>query len=145
MLPDSVRPGWIQIDRTNKKIYWIDGPGGKRRIRRSALDGSNPETLLDSRLDPQGLALGVGENKMYWSDPHEQAVYRANLDGTGCKKIVEANYQPGLPAMTSCLLKTCAPPMRSLWIAGTKSFIGWMPTPPQDQIMLHAPRSQAGR
>ena len=49
-------------------VYWTDP--GTARIQRANLDGSNIETLVPAGLElPEGIALDVTGDKMYWTDP----------------------------------------------------------------------------
>ena len=70
------------------KLYWSDW--GTDKIRRSDLDGSNPEDLISGAgLDgPDGLSLDLSGGKIYWADAGTNKIQRANLDGSGVEDLV---------------------------------------------------------
>jgi len=57
-------------------VYWTVGGS----IKRCRVDGSDTTTVLEDLCNPKGIAVDLGEGKMYWSDCH--GIHRANLDGT---------------------------------------------------------------
>ena len=82
----------VVADVAHGKVYWAGGwnNGGAGLIGRSDLDGSNAELLLDGlgfedyTLD---LVLDVPGGKMYWTNPNQGKIQRANLDGTGLEDV----------------------------------------------------------
>ena len=52
-----------------------------------------------------GLALGVGDGKVYWTNPGADTIQRANLDGSGLENLVTSglltprwyHYRPPSP------------------------------------------------
>ena len=86
----------VAVDPVTGQLYWTDsgGAGGfvasESAIRRSEADGSGVVTLLQSEIEnPVSLVLDVDEAKMYWADPTNSIIQRANLDGTGIETLVE--------------------------------------------------------
>jgi sugar lactone lactonase YvrE len=86
-------PKQLQLDKKNGKLYWSDREG--MRVMRSNLDGSNIETLLqtgqgeadrgDARNWCVGVALDVGDGKVYWTqkgndNAGQGRIFRANLE-----------------------------------------------------------------
>jgi hypothetical protein len=86
-------PKQLQLDKQHGKIYWSDREG--MRVRRSNLDGSDIETLVETghgeadRLDARnwcvGIALGVERGKLYWTQKGDDnagqgRIFRANLE-----------------------------------------------------------------
>lgn len=81
-------------------MYWADedwgGTGGT--IQRANLDGTNIEILVSGLESPQGIALYVANNKLYWTQswgPYK-GVNVANLDGTNIETLV-SDVNVGLP------------------------------------------------
>ncbi|MEM8501233.1 MAG: DUF5050 domain-containing protein [Pseudomonadota bacterium] len=100
----------IAIDTVNQNIYFTDR--NERSIRRSSIDGSDIELVLDPGLNsrqgpcgfrtssPQGIAVDPENEYVYWSDPGypetpgsltSGAILRAKFDGSGLEVIVSNN------------------------------------------------------
>ena len=76
------------------RIYWT---GGDIPLQRANVDGSNIENLVSSTVAfPVGIALDVGEGKIYWADMGRGAgkIQRANLDGSNIETIVSELNNP---------------------------------------------------
>ena len=62
------------------------------QIQSANLDGSNVEDVVVSGLDGSnilwGLALDVGNGKIYWADWGDDKIQRADLDGTNVEDLV---------------------------------------------------------
>jgi len=91
----------VTVDPLTGRLYWTDsgGSGGvnfdRSAIRRAEADGSGVVTLLQSEVDePVGLILDADEAKMYWADPSNGTIQRANLDGTGLETLVSDLARP---------------------------------------------------
>ncbi|MCB9236529.1 MAG: BspA family leucine-rich repeat surface protein [Flammeovirgaceae bacterium] len=69
----------VALDLVNGHVYWTESAGG---IERSDLDGSNL-TFVGTANSPGGIALNVGEQKIYYVDTSTPAIRRVNFDGTG--------------------------------------------------------------
>ena len=67
-----------------RKIYWVQGA----YIRRANLDGSENETLVGWGRTKGGVALDVGEGKMYWTDFGYGKIQRSNLDGSQWEDLI---------------------------------------------------------
>lgn len=76
------------LDVNNSKIYWASG---NRFIKRSNLDGTNVEQLLEivGSSIVQSIFLDLSHGKMYWGNINtaNSGVYRANLDGSGIETV----------------------------------------------------------
>ncbi len=81
-------PRGLAVDTTNSKIYFTDTDDNA--IRRSDLDGSNIEILIDTGSSgPHGMDLHVAGNYMYWGDVGNGGrVMRAHLDGTNVETLL---------------------------------------------------------
>ena len=70
------------------KVYWtvFDPP----KIQRASLVGSDVELLLDDPAvsQPISIDLHVPGGKMYFTDPGDATIRRADLDGTGLEDVV---------------------------------------------------------
>ncbi len=81
------RPADVALDLGAGKMYWTDS--GVDSIRRSDLDGSNIEVLVDTGLNvPAGIALDLVGGKVYWTDYGNHTIMRADLDGTNAETIL---------------------------------------------------------
>jgi hypothetical protein len=89
LLPTDLKaPLGIALDPTNGKVYWTEA-GPPSSIKRSNLDGSGEEMLLDSiSRQPAGIAVDPVGGKMYWIDAEGKKVMRANLDGKGEETLI---------------------------------------------------------
>ena len=77
-------------------MYWTDQDTDK--IQRANLDGSDIEDLFPSGIGyPRniGIALDVGEGKMYWTDRWSKfLIRRADLDGSNVENLLTSLYKP---------------------------------------------------
>src|SRR5437762_9165930 len=86
-------PKQLQLDRTNRKLYWSDREG--MRVMRANLDGSQLETLVETgrgdadRRDATKWCVGVsvdpGRRQLYWTqkgpdDAGLGRIFRASTD-----------------------------------------------------------------
>ena len=72
-------------------LFWLDGG----LVRRSALDGSSIETIVDFGSDVgQDLAVDLPGGKAYLIDATSGTVRRANLDGSSAETIVSGLRRP---------------------------------------------------
>ena len=89
-------PKRFEVDTLNEKIYWVNSPSSfaadkTATIMRANLDATNIEKLVDYPVteNPFGLALDVANNKLYWTDSGEDAIFQADLDGGNVSKIID--------------------------------------------------------
>ncbi|MBK9049484.1 MAG: hypothetical protein IPL78_00785 [Chloroflexi bacterium] len=80
------QPRLSWVDPIKGVLYWKEND----TIRRSDLDGSRVTTLYTATSGNQvvDLALDPYSQKLYWLDPNQQTLFRANSDGTGITAIV---------------------------------------------------------
>jgi DNA-binding beta-propeller fold protein YncE len=76
----------IAVDAADGKLYWTTSNlflGSL--VRSSTLNGGSFTTLimLGSGANPRGVAVDHAGGKLYWADFDQNALYRANLDGSG--------------------------------------------------------------
>lgn len=85
----------IEIDETAGQLYW--GPthpsfgGDAARIRRSNLDGSSVQVLVQNATSwfPGLLGLDAINGKIYWGEVSwNQGLFWSNLDGSSVQKII---------------------------------------------------------
>ncbi|MYF93031.1 MAG: DUF5050 domain-containing protein [Gemmatimonadetes bacterium] len=80
------------LDLDQGRLYWT---GARGTIQRASLDGTNVEDLFAPKVRwPYGMALDVGREKMYWSDPIVGSILRADLDGSGIEVLVSKLDEP---------------------------------------------------
>ena len=80
----SDQPVGIAVDASAGKVYWSND--ARDKIMRANLDGSGVETLIDltgTNSAAHSLAVDARAGKLYFAN----AVYRANLDGSGVVPI----------------------------------------------------------
>lgn len=69
-------------------MYWTDW-GEEPKIERAALDGSERQVLVNSSLGwPNGLALDLAEEKVYWGDAKEDKIEVSDMDGRNRRTLV---------------------------------------------------------
>ncbi len=85
----------LAVDQINEYIYYVDNTTGANKIVRTDLDGSNSINLVTTGIsNPKSIALDVAGGKMYWTDIGENAIFRADLNGTNIEKIISSISQP---------------------------------------------------
>jgi sugar lactone lactonase YvrE len=75
----------IALDVPRRHMYFVLWSAG--RIMRSGLDGSAPKVVVAGLNRPDGVAVDLEEDKLYWTE--NGLIGRANLDGSGKETIVE--------------------------------------------------------
>ena len=83
------------LAQDSEYIYWTEF--GSWKIRRAALDGTNPVDLNTGVNNGRGIALDLTNNHMYWVGVATSSIGRANLDGTNLvDHITGVNNAPGI-------------------------------------------------
>ncbi|XP_022088890.1 low-density lipoprotein receptor-related protein 4-like [Acanthaster planci] len=78
---DEVKPRAIVIDTTHGHLYWTDW-GSAPKIERANIDGSSRTVLVDTGLQlPNGVALDLEGNRMYWCDAGLDLIESTDLLG----------------------------------------------------------------
>lgn len=85
----------IAIDSDAETMYWteVDFDLDTASIWRSDLDGSEAEKILNygpSRW-PSRIELDPLDKKIYWIENKEEAIKRANLDGSNVEIVIDQN------------------------------------------------------
>jgi len=84
--------GDLVIDSLRGKVYWVN-PVDKR-IQRSNLDGSNPQTIVSGLTDPLGITLDEESARLYWTDFTAGTIQSAALNGSEVITIVTGLQNP---------------------------------------------------
>ena len=82
-----ISPLGIAIDSANRKVYWTDY--GTHTVKRSDIEGTNIEILVENLLMPRHIALDLHNNKIYWTDSKDNLVQTANMDGSEYEILVK--------------------------------------------------------
>lgn len=68
-------------------IFWTDS--AKETVERSDLDGASVQVLVSSGLEyPEGIALDIAEERMYWADGGQQLILSAPFDGFAVDTLI---------------------------------------------------------
>ena len=82
-------PVSIALDPLNDKLYYsVWGSGA--HIGQSALNGSNPTSLVGAVSRPTGLSIDFVKKRLYWADVTTKQIEYASLSGTG-RTVVYTN------------------------------------------------------
>ena len=73
------------------KLYWTEL--GNSCIKRSNMDGSQIETLIEDVQEPHGLAIDTLDNKIYWADRMTNKIQRSDLNGNQVETILDSTLQ----------------------------------------------------
>ena len=81
LVPSILDQRGLLVDPIKGVLYWVAGEA----IYRSKLDGSNVQVIRAAVSGQQvrDLALDPYSQKLYWLDPSQQKLFRANNDGSG--------------------------------------------------------------
>ena len=99
----------IALAHTLSKLYWIVCERSRCTIRRSNLDGTVVEEVIVSEVqggDPNinnydsALAIDNQGQKIYWTQPSEGVIGRANLDGTEVELLLSGLVVPSSIALS---------------------------------------------
>ncbi|XP_028028555.1 low-density lipoprotein receptor-related protein 4-like [Bombyx mandarina] len=83
------KPRDIVVNPEGGVMYWSDW-GASPCIERADMDGGNRKKLIFGQMTwPNGLALDLVHNRIYWTDGGNKTIEYANLDGTGRTKLIE--------------------------------------------------------
>ena len=85
-------PRAIAVDPSAGLIFWTDW-GSRGRIERAGMDGTNRVEILngDSVRWPNGLALDVYDQRVYWADAKTKAISSCDYWGKGVKTILHSH------------------------------------------------------
>ncbi|TXE07207.1 choice-of-anchor D domain-containing protein [Seonamhaeicola algicola] len=87
----------IAVDEANSKVYWAE----YETIKRSNLDGSSVETIINQSTDVYFRNVAIGGSKLYWAERYYNTsnfsntyyIKRSNLDGTSTETL-HSEYVP---------------------------------------------------
>jgi len=82
-------PAGIFVDEKNYRVYWADETVHVLGV--GSLSSYAFQVIYDSedsvdRAD--GMAVDLGNSKIYWTEPNKKRIMRANLDGSGTPEVV---------------------------------------------------------
>ena len=73
-------------------MYWADSDTDK--VQSSTLDGSDVRDVVTDGGGPRCICLDVERGLMYWTGVGANSIYRASLDGSGHRTLVERYNHP---------------------------------------------------
>jgi Abnormal spindle-like microcephaly-assoc'd, ASPM-SPD-2-Hydin len=73
-------------------IYWADSGDGT--VNSAALDGSNPQAIVNGQDDPIGVAVNNGH--LYWASSFGNTINEAGLDGSNQQTLVSGQGAAGM-------------------------------------------------
>ncbi|XP_038213650.1 low-density lipoprotein receptor-related protein 4 [Zerene cesonia] len=86
------KPRDIVVDPKGGVMYWSDW-GKNPCIERADMDGGNRKRLIFGDMTwPNGLALDLTYNRIYWTDGGNRTIEYANLDGTGRTVLIGGQH-----------------------------------------------------
>jgi len=70
-------------------MFWTDNKRKRPAIRRSAMDGTDVDTIVNTDLaSPEGLAVDTTLEKIFWTDTVLKKIEFADLNGEGEMTII---------------------------------------------------------
>ncbi|KAL1122539.1 hypothetical protein AAG570_002869, partial [Ranatra chinensis] len=91
---DLKEPRAIAVSPDEGLMFWTDWYEKRPKVERSALDGSRRAVIANQHLGwPNGIALDIPEQKVYWCDAKTDRIEVINYDGTNRKEVVTDNIQ----------------------------------------------------
>uniref|UniRef100_W5KCE8 Low density lipoprotein receptor-related protein 5 n=1 Tax=Astyanax mexicanus TaxID=7994 RepID=W5KCE8_ASTMX len=82
---DLENPRSLALDPANGYMYWAEW-GGRPRIARAHMDGTNIVTLVDKVGRANGLTIDYADQRLYWTDLDTCMIESTNMQGE--KEIV---------------------------------------------------------
>lgn len=73
-------------------MFWTDW-GNSAHIGVAFMDGSEPKTLVDDVIWPNGLALDWPNGRIYWVDAKHRTIESATITGADRRKVLEGFVQ----------------------------------------------------
>ncbi|MCB9849579.1 MAG: hypothetical protein H6817_02620 [Phycisphaerales bacterium] len=96
----------MTIDAYTQELYFCERSDASQtaRIARLKLDGSEHQPLISIDYNNEILSMAIDQptRRLYWSD--YDAIWRANLDGSGIEKVVERLILPRFIQIESSLV-----------------------------------------
>ena len=129
----------IALAHTLSKLYWIVCERSRCTIRRANLDGTVVEEVIVSEVqggDPDinnydsALAIDNQGQKIYWTQPSEGVIGRANLDGTEVELLLSGLVVPSSIALSFGGVSTAVEQIQE--IPDSIELHGYYPNPVED-------------
>ena len=157
-LTDTVSDEYVVTGRVNDialahalpKLYWIVCERSRCTIRRANLDGTEVEEVIVSEVpggnpdinnNDSALAIDNKGLKIYWTQPSEGTIMRANLDGTEVELLLSGLVVPGSIALSFGGVSTAVESVEE--IPDPVELHGFFPNPVEDsatfEFALKAP------
>jgi DNA-binding beta-propeller fold protein YncE len=96
LTPEIVTPASVGLDAAAGQIYWTDV--GTNSVHRVDLDGENHVEMLTGTSGLSGLLLLLPPRqkteRVFWSDPDNDAIHRALKNGTGTGAVASGLSEP---------------------------------------------------
>ena len=129
----------IALAHTLSKLYWIVCERSRCTIRRANLDGTEVEEVIVSEVpggnpdinnNDSALAIDNKGLKIYWTQPSEGTIMRANLDGTEVELLLSGLVVPGSIALSFGGVSTAVEQVQE--IPDSIELYGYYPNPVED-------------
>ncbi|XP_025837382.1 low-density lipoprotein receptor-related protein 6 [Agrilus planipennis] len=85
---DIDNPRSIALHPQEGYIYWSEW-GRLRSIKKAAMDGTNPQTLILNAFSATGLTIDYEEKRLFWAEPNTPAIMSSDLNGLDKRIIVK--------------------------------------------------------
>ncbi|UYV74686.1 LRP6 [Cordylochernes scorpioides] len=87
---DLHKPRALVVHPLIAAMFWSDW-GASPRIERAAMDGSGRRAIVSSRLAwPNGLAIDLPAERLYWADAKHHIIESAGLDGQNRRRVLDS-------------------------------------------------------
>ncbi len=133
----------IALAHTLSKVYWIVCTRSRCNIRRANLDGTEVEEVIVSEAPgdnpdmnnyDSALAIDNKGQKIYWTQPSEGTIRRANLDGTEMELLLSGLVVPGSIALSFGGVSTAVESVEE--ILDPVELHGFYPNPVEDSAIF---------
>ncbi|XKL62898.1 hypothetical protein PGB90_002731 [Kerria lacca] len=89
---DLRKPRAVAVSPKHGWLFWSDWNEEKPKIERSELDGANRFVIVKTDISwPNGLALDIDNDKVYWGDAKTDKIEVINMNGKERKEILSDN------------------------------------------------------
>ena len=95
LAPDD-KPRGIALDPCDERVYWTNWNSRSPAVQRAYTNGLDVQSVITTGIRmPNGLALDLPAQKLYWSDARLDKIERADLDGLN--RVVLTKVMPQHP------------------------------------------------
>ena len=85
------KPRGIDLDICGQMVYWTNWNRKNPAIQRAYYSGYQKQDLITKNVHmPNGLALDLTTQKLYWADARLDKIEVCNLDGSNCVVLVKS-------------------------------------------------------